>query len=177
MQFRNSSSAIMKKKPRPFGQSLCVPITCFHGQGNYPLPFRNMPVACFRQRKAPTFRSVSLCSHCLFSWLGQLSFAVKKHAGGMFQVKKSPDLSVRALCSHYLFSRPVTRQLSSAQMSLTSVFGMGTGGPSSQSIRTHVRKCLYTSYIKLSFADFCYSPLIQLFYLVTHTGFEPMLTA
>ena len=29
-----------------------------------------------------------------------------------------------------LFSRPVARQVSSAQVSLTSVFGMGTGGPS-----------------------------------------------
>ena len=54
------------------------------------------------------------------------------------------------LCWHYLFSRAVARQVSSAQMSLTSVFGMGTGGPSSQSTRT---------------------------FLVTHTGFEPMLTA
>ena len=33
------------------------------------------------------------------------------------------------LCLRYLFSRPVTRQLSSAYMCLTSVFGMGTGGP------------------------------------------------
>ncbi len=32
--------------------------------------------------------------------------------------------------------RPVTRQLSSAYVSLTSVFGMGTGGPSQQSIPT-----------------------------------------
>ena len=29
----------------------------------------------------------------------------------------------------YLFSRSVTRQVFSAEMSLTSVFGMGTGGP------------------------------------------------
>ena len=29
-----------------------------------------------------------------------------------------------------LFSQPVARQVSSAQVSLTSVFGMGTGGPS-----------------------------------------------
>ena len=43
--------------------------------------------------------------------------------------EKSPDLSIEALCSRYLFSRPVTRQLSSAYMCLTSVFGMGTGGP------------------------------------------------
>ena len=39
-------------------------------------------------------------------------------------------------CWHYLFSRPVTRQVSSAHVSLTSVFGMGTGGPSQQSIPT-----------------------------------------
>ena len=40
------------------------------------------------------------------------------------------------LCWHYLFSRPVTRQVSSAELSLTSVFGMGTGGPSPQSTPT-----------------------------------------
>ncbi len=39
-------------------------------------------------------------------------------------------------CWHYLSSRQVTLQVLSAQMSLTSVFGMGTGGPSSQSIPT-----------------------------------------
>ena len=39
-------------------------------------------------------------------------------------------------CWRYLFSRPVARQLSSAVMSLTSVFGMGTGGPSCQSTPT-----------------------------------------
>ena len=43
------------------------------------------------------------------------------------------------LCWRYLFSRPVTRQLSSANLSLTSVFGMGTGGPSNQSTPTHDR--------------------------------------
>ena len=32
----------------------------------------------------------------------------------------------------YLFSRAASRQVSSAQASLTSVFGMGTGGPSPQ---------------------------------------------
>ena len=40
------------------------------------------------------------------------------------------------LCWHYLFSRSVTRQVSSAHVSLTSVFGMGTGGPSHQSAPT-----------------------------------------
>ena len=65
------------------------------------LPYKNMPVACFRQKKAPTFRS-------------------------------------RLLCWRYLSSRAVARQVLSAQMSLTSVFGMGTGGPSLQSIPTHM---------------------------------------
>ena len=41
-----------------------------------------------------------------------------------------------SLCWHYLFSRPVARQLSSAYVCLTSVFGMGTGGPTQQSIPT-----------------------------------------
>ena len=50
---------------------------------------------------------------------------------------KKPRLSSRGfLCSRYLSSRAVARQVLSAYMSLTSVFGMGTGGPSSQSTRT-----------------------------------------
>ncbi len=49
------------------------------------------------------------------------------------RVRISPDSLV---CPHYLSSRAVTRQVLLAQTSLTSVFGMGTGGPSLQSIRT-----------------------------------------
>ena len=41
------------------------------------------------------------------------------------------------LCRHYLFFRAASSQVFSAQMSLTTVFGMGTGGPSSQSTPTH----------------------------------------
>ena len=73
------------------------------------------------------------------------------------------------LCWHYLFSRPVARQLSSAQMSLTSVFGMGTGGPSSQSTRT-----MWMAFNHLLYISKALKLLIS---LVTHTGFEPMLTA
>ena len=52
-------------------------------------------------------------------------------------IKKDPEnQNLFLLCWRYLFSQPVTRQLSSAQTSLTSVFGMGTGGPSQQSTRT-----------------------------------------
>ena len=45
-----------------------------------------------------------------------------------------PDPS---LCWRYLSSRSVSRQVFSAQVSLTSVFGMGTGGPSPQSTPTY----------------------------------------
>ena len=57
-------------------------------------------------------------------------------------------------CWRYLSSRPVTRQVLSAQMSLTSVFGMGTGGPSSQSTPTifHSRVPPETSSIILRFS-------------------------
>ena len=41
---------------------------------------------------------------------------------------KSSNLSVGALCSRYLSSRAVARQVLSAYMSLTSVFGMGSDG-------------------------------------------------
>ena len=41
------------------------------------------------------------------------------------------------LCWHHLFYRSVARQVSSARVSLTSVFGMGTGGPSPQSAPTY----------------------------------------
>ena len=59
-------------------------------------------------------------------------------SGGHLQAKKNPQPKLWVLCWRYLSSRAVTRQVLSAQMSLTSVFGMGTGGPSSQSIPTHV---------------------------------------
>ena len=59
-------------------------------------------------------------------------------------VEKSPLFRVY-LCWRYLFSRPVTRQVSSAQVSLTSVFGMGTGGPSPQSTPTTSIQASYPS--------------------------------
>ncbi len=61
--------------------------------------------------------------------LGQAIVLPRQVPGGHLQAEKSLDFSVEALCSRYLFLRPVTRQLSSAYMCLTSVFGMGTGGP------------------------------------------------
>ena len=51
-------------------------------------------------------------------------------------IRKRTKPKLGSLCSRYLFSRPVTRQLSSAYVCLTSVFGMGTGGPTRQSTQT-----------------------------------------
>ena len=50
--------------------------------------------------------------------------------------KRDSPKTVSSLCWRYLFSRFVSKQVSSAQVSLTSVFGMGTGGPSLQSTPT-----------------------------------------
>ena len=52
-------------------------------------------------------------------------------------VRRSTDWAKgEYLCWHYLSSRQVTLQVLWARVSLTSVFGMGTGGPSLQSIPT-----------------------------------------
>ena len=58
----------------------------------------------------------------------------------------------------FLFSRAVTSQVSSALLSLTSVFGMGTGGPSASSTPTY----LYLFFFLGAF-------------LVTRAGLEPAL--
>jgi hypothetical protein len=59
-----------------------------------------------QKQKTSYFRRRLLYSRYLFSRLGQLSFAVKKHAGGMFLGKeKEPSICLTLLCSRYLFSR------------------------------------------------------------------------
>ena len=64
-------------------------------------------------------------------------------------VRRSTDWAKEeSLCWHHLSSRQITLQLLSAQMSLTSVFGMGTGGPSSQSIPTRMDGVYPIVYVK-----------------------------
>ena len=101
-------------------------------------------------------------------------------------VRRSTDWAKgECLCSRYLFSRPVTRQLSSAYVCLTSVFGMGTGGPTRQSTRTLMDGVYPIVYIKSLAASNSFwiialkKRYVKSFFekLVTHTGFEPMLTA
>ena len=62
--------------------------------------------------------------------------AVRDSPVDCYRRKKNPQPKLWVLCWHYLSSRAVARQVLSAQTSLTSVFGMGTGGPSQQSIPT-----------------------------------------
>ena len=77
------------------------------------------------------------------------SGGLSQPACNSFKYKKRVKPKLDSKCSRYLFSRPVTRQLSSAYVCLTSVFGMGTGGPTRQSTRTHEWKSCNPSYIKL----------------------------
>ena len=56
-----------------------------------------------RAEKSPDISVEALCSRYLFSRLGQLSFAVKKHAGGMFYAKKKPPTFVGGL----VFALPI----------------------------------------------------------------------
>ena len=69
---------------------------------------------------------------------GRTPIGRPRRAGANANRYKKPArlLADRLLCWRYLFLRPVARQLSSAKVSLTSVFGMGTGGPSLQSTPT-----------------------------------------
>ena len=73
----------------------------------------------------------------------------------------------------YLVSRAVTSQVPSARASLTSVFGMGTGGPSPSSAPTIYEsvklRLIYN--LKLLSKNETYSQM------VTRAGFEPTLTA
>ena len=92
------------------------------------LQYKEYPVACFSKKKPPTFVG-GLCSRYLSSRVGQ-GLSLRKNMPVACFSKKKPPTFVGGLCSRYLSSRAVTRQVLSAYMSLTSVFGMGTGGPS-----------------------------------------------
>ena len=101
------------------------------GRPTYCHAVRNSPGDCCRHKKR--FYSTSTIDLKIY-------FSTLKD-------KKSPVPTYGVLCSRYLSSRAVARQVLSAQVSLTSVFGMGTGGPSPQSIPTHYGWLLTTFYI------------------------------
>ena len=115
------------------------------------------------KEKEPSRSLTLLCLRYLFSQLGQLSSCRRKcpvdTCRQHLKIKiyeEAPHNVWSSLCLRYLFSQPVTRQLSSAYGGLTSVFGMGTGGPTRQSTQTHCWKRFSPSYIQPIYVDFCY---------------------
>ena len=101
------------------------------------------PTKCQSQSLVP-YRLATSQYRCAVWWThgvlyhGQFGFAILFcRIPSIFQ-KESARFSPGALCWHYLSSRQVTLQVLWARVSLTSVFGMGTGGPSPQSIPTLV---------------------------------------
>ena len=123
-----SSCACMKKGP-DFRLSLLCSHYLSSRVGKVLSCRRNSPVDCCRQKKDPDFRLSLLCSHYLSSRVGKVLSCRRNSPVDCCRQKKRPRLSSEPLCSHYLSSRAVTRKVLSAYMCLTSVFGMGTGGP------------------------------------------------
>ena len=134
------------------------------------LPNRGCPPACWGQPALrilwaryrwgrPAVQSIGTClpnRGCPPAGWGQPALRIlwTRHRWGRPAVgdcpslhnKKSPNLSVETfLCWRYLSSRPVTQQVLSAKVCLTSVFGMGTGGPTPQSTPTASKRTLYLS--------------------------------
>ena len=101
------------------------------------LPYRNSPVGCFRQKKnRPTFVSRFRVGATYFLVSSKYCASFKSMPVACFRRKKLHPLGWSSLCWRYLSSRPVTQQVLSAKVCLTSVFGMGTGGPTPQSTPT-----------------------------------------
>ena len=119
-----------KKKPPTFIGVSCVRVTCLSGQAKYCPCVRNMPTAYFSKKKPPTFVGGSCVRVAWLSWQANVLSCRIKSVRWTLLGRKKPRSFDRGLCSRYLSSRAVTRQVLSAYMSLTSVFGMGTGGPS-----------------------------------------------
>ena len=131
------------RKPPQFCGGPCVCITYFYGE-RWERRLRRMKrperVAAVSKMQACFVRR-SIC------WAPQQDRASYRHGirkrpvdtcrhHNILKYRKRTKPKLGSLCWHYLFSRPVTRQLSSAYVCLTSVFGMGTGGPTRQSTRT-----------------------------------------
>ena len=89
---------------------------------------------------APPFPVVGACIFVLNIPLPYSLLPITSHKKTDLQKSKSVFL-----CWRYLSSRAVTRKVLSAKVSLTSVFGMGTGGPSPQSTPTSSRQIPYPS--------------------------------
>ena len=88
------------------------------------------------RKKAPIFRSRLMLALPIFPVSSKYCASFKSMPVACFRRKKLHPFGWSSLCWRYLSSRPVTRQVLSAKVCLTSVFGMGTGGPTPQSTPT-----------------------------------------
>ena len=128
-----------------------------HGEGHVGLAAKTVRTKIFRHSRSLQIHNSYLRICMVRSQRNtQASSCVEYHyttsaaslsiLGFRIEQKRQPKW-LSLLCWRYLFFRPVSRQVSSAQVSLTSVFGMGTGGPSLQSTPT---RCPKTAYIIFS---------------------------
>ena len=75
---------VNKKKPRLFSRGSCVRVHYFTARASYRPAVASVQWTLAGRKKPRLFSRGFLCLRYLVLRLGQLSFAVKKHAGGMF---------------------------------------------------------------------------------------------
>ena len=125
------SAALHGRTPSPTGGSTHLPHRAARPQAAVYPRRRFLPCsgtkhpARYAVRHLP-FRRKQGASHPL-TCHGMVPQASRTHFSG---ITKPRDFRRGALCRRYLSSQAVSSQVLSAEASLTSVFGMGTGGPS-----------------------------------------------
>ena len=124
------------EKALTFLSRLFIRVNRISGQANVLSCRPQVSGGHLQAEKSPDLSVEALCSHSLPFRVGQALSLRKNMPVACFSKKKPPTFVGGFLCSRYLSSRAVTRQVLSAYMCLTSVFGMGTGGPTWQSTRT-----------------------------------------
>ena len=116
------SAALHGRTPSPTGGSTHLPHRAARPQAAV-YPRRRFPVM---QCAHLPFRRQQASSHPL-TCHGMVPQASRTHFSG---ITKPRDFRRGVPCWRYLSSQAVSSQVLSAEASLTSVFGMGTGGPS-----------------------------------------------
>ena len=120
-----ATGQVAHRQPSGGGSSICATRRCKR------IPGGSLLICLLKnsEKKKSNLSDAVLCWHYLAFRVGQVLSCRPQVSSGHLQAEKSPGLSTEALCWHYLSSRAVARQVLSAYMCLTSVFGMGTGGP------------------------------------------------
>ena len=127
------SAALHCRTPSPTGGSTHLPRRATRPQTAV-YPRRRFRLPCSAEQSIPpvmqcahmTFHRQQASSHPL-ACHGMVPQASRTHFSG---IAKPRDFRRGVSCWRYLSSRAVSSQVLSAEASLTSVFGMGTGGPS-----------------------------------------------